>query len=150
MALSIWTLAFSGLRLLQMKQMIRRLPPIKEPTSTYECCILGKQQRESFPKGVAYRAKQPLDLVHIDLCGPMRTYSIGGSYYLLTFIDDYNRKAWVYFLKQKSETFARFKEFKVLAENQSDQEIKVLRSDCGGEYDSKTFHDYCKQHGIRR
>ena len=35
-------------------------------------------------------------------------------------------------------------------ENQSDRQIKVLRSDCGGGYDSKAFHEYCKQHGIRR
>jgi len=80
----------------------------------------------------------------------MRTQSIGGSCYFLTFIDDYSRKTWVYFLKQKSETFAKFKEFKALVENQSDRQIKVLRSDRGGEYYSKAFHEYCKQHGIRR
>ena len=53
-------------------------------------------------------------------------------------------------MKQKSETFAKFKEFKALVDNQSDRQIKVLRLDCGGEYDSKAFHEYCKQHGIRR
>lgn len=92
-------LHFSGLILLQRKQMERGLPTIKEPSSTYECCILGKQHCESFPKGVAYRAKHPLELVHTDLFGPMRTQSIGGSCYFLTFIDDYRRKTWVYFLK---------------------------------------------------
>ena len=96
--------------------MVRGLPPIKELASTYECCILGKQHRESFPKVVAYRAKQPLELVHTDLCGPMKTQSIGGSCYSFSFIDDYNRKTWVYFLKQRFETFAKFKEFKALAE----------------------------------
>ena len=80
----------------------------------------------------------------------MRTKSIGGSCYFLTFIDDYNRKNWVYFLKQKSETFVKFKEFKALVEKQSDRKIKVLRSNRGGEYDSKAFHDYYKQHGIKR
>ena len=130
--------------------MVRGLPPIKEPASTCECCILEKQHCESFPKGDAYRAKKPLELVHTDLCGPMRTQSIGGSCYFLTFIDDYSRKIWVYFLKQKFETFAKFKEFKAITENQSDQQIKVSRSNCGGEYDSNAFHDYCKQHGIRR
>eukprot|EP00253_Pinus_taeda_P027966 PITA_27966 len=115
-------------KLLQQKQMVRELLPIKEIASTCECCILGKKHHESFLKGVAYREKQPLELVHTDLCGPMRTQSIGGNCYFLTFIDDYSRKTWVYFLKQKSETFARFKEFKALAENQIDRQIKVLRS----------------------
>ena len=111
-------LYFFGLRLLQQKQMVRELPPIKEPASTCECCILGKQHHENFPKGVSYREKKPLELVHTDLCGPMRTQSIGGSCYFLTFIDDYSRKTWVYFLKQKSKTFSKFKEFNALVENQ--------------------------------
>ena len=88
--------------------------------------------------------------MHTDFFGPIRTQSIGASSYFLTFIDAYSRKTWVYFLKQEFETFASFKEFKALAENQSDRQIKVLRLECGEEYDSKTFHDYCKQHGIKR
>jgi len=111
---------------------------------------LGKKHREIFPKGVAYRIKKPLEIVPIDLFGPMRTQSIGGSCYFLNFIDDYNRKSWVYFLKQRSENLAKFKQFKSLVENQSDRQMKVLRSDHGGEYDSKAFHDYRKQHGTRR
>ena len=130
--------------------MLRGLPPIKEPASTCECCILEKQHHESFPTGAYYRAKKPLELVHTDLCGPMTIQSIGGRCYFLTFIDDYSRKNWVYFLKQKSKSFAKFKEFKSLEGNLSDRQIKVLRLDRGGEYDLKTFHEYCKQHGIRK
>ena len=73
-------LHFSGLRLLQQKQMVKGLPPIKEPTLTCECSILGKKHREIFPKIISYREKKPLELVHTDLCGPIRTQSIGGSY----------------------------------------------------------------------
>ena len=47
-------LHFSGLRLLQQKQMVRGLPPIKEPTSTCECYVLEQKYHESFQKGVAY------------------------------------------------------------------------------------------------
>jgi hypothetical protein len=42
--------------------------------------------------------------------------SIGGIFYILAFIDDFNRKIWIYFLRHKSETFAKFKEFNVEAE----------------------------------
>jgi len=57
-------LHFSSLRLLQQKQMVRGLPPIKEPVSTCECCILGKKHHEGFPKGFAWKAKKPLELLH--------------------------------------------------------------------------------------
>ena len=54
--------------------------------------------------------------------------------YFTTFIDDYSRKTWIYFLKKKDEVFSKFKEFKALVENSTNRKIKVLRSDNGGEY----------------
>ena len=35
----------------------------------------------------------------------MKTTSIGGGRYFLTFIDDFSRKVWVYVLKSKREVF---------------------------------------------
>jgi transposase InsO family protein len=78
----------------------------------------------------------------------MQTQSIGGSFYFLTFIDDFSRKIWIYFLKNKSDTFSKFKEFKVEEEKQSGKYVKVLRSDGGGEYNSKDFAYFCRQQGI--
>jgi hypothetical protein len=72
----------------------------------------------------------------------MQTPSLGGSIYFLTFIDDYSTKTWVYFLKHKSETCDKFKEFKALVEKQSGIFIKILRSDRGGEYKSNEFLEY--------
>jgi transposase InsO family protein len=63
------------------------------------------------------------------------------------FIDDFSGKIWIYFLRHKSETFAKFKEFKVEAEKQSGKYVKVLRSD-GGEYSSKEFANFYKSQGI--
>jgi hypothetical protein len=62
----------------------------------------------------------------------MSTVSIGGASYYVTFIDDYSRKTWIYFMKTKDEVFSRFQEFKDLVENQTRRKIKVLRSDNGG------------------
>jgi transposase InsO family protein len=61
-----------------------------------------------------------------------KTPSLGGSIYFLTFIDDYSRKTWVYFLKHESEKFDKFKEFKALVEKHSGLSIKILISDRGG------------------
>ncbi|CAL2237677.1 unnamed protein product [Prunus armeniaca] len=65
-------------------------------------------------------------------------------------MDDFSRKVWVYFMKQKSEVFAKFKEWKTETENQTGRKIKYLRSENGGEYTSNEFTDYCKQEGITR
>ena len=53
-------------------------------------------------------------------------------------------------MKNKSEVFGKFKEFKVLIENLSEKRIKTLRSDNGGEHTSKEFEAFCKEEGIKR
>lgn len=100
--------------------------------------------------GKSWRAKSPLELVHVDICGDMQEPSLGKNLYFLTFIDDYSRHTWVYFLKQKSEAFACFKNFKVVVEKQSGYPIKTLRTDRGGEFTSNEFADFCLKNGIQR
>ena len=80
----------------------------------------------------------------------MQTQSIGGTFSFWTFIDDFSRKTWIYFLKNKSETFSKFKEFKALTKKQSRKFIKMFRLDGGGVYDSNEFSYFYKQHGIQR
>ena len=65
----------------------------------------------------------------------MPNLSLGGASYFMTFIDDYSRKVWVYFLKHKDEALSVFKTFVTLVENQSGKKLKCLRTDNGGEYD---------------
>eukprot|EP00253_Pinus_taeda_P003732 PITA_03732 len=95
-----------------------------------ENCVYGNQNRVSFPSG-SKRAKQILELVHSDVFGPVKVPSLGKSVYYVSFIDDFSRNTWIYFLKKKSEVFDRFKEFKALVENQTEKRIKVLRTDNG-------------------
>ena len=66
----------------------------------------------------------------------------------MSFIDEFTRKMWIYFIKQKSEVFNIFKKFKLLSEKQSDEVIKVLRTDGGGEYNSHEFQVFCDEEGI--
>ena len=90
--------------------MVVDLPPIYDMSEVCEACMKGKQQRQPFPQESSSRAKSPLELVHADLSGKMNTQALGGSSYYFALIDDYNRKTWVYFLKEKSQAFGRFKE----------------------------------------
>ena len=75
--------------------------------------------------------------------------SMSQSKYALTFIDEFSKYCWVYFLKHKSEVFDLFKVFKALVENQSGRRLKILRSDNGGEYVNSKFIQYCKDVGIQ-
>ncbi|WP_238336988.1 hypothetical protein, partial [Mannheimia haemolytica] len=73
--------------------------------------------------------KQILELVHSDAFEPVKVPSMGKSVYYVSFIDDFSRNTWIYFLKKKYEVFDRFKEFKALVENQIEKKMKVLRTD---------------------
>ena len=72
-----------------------------------------------------------LQCVHSDVCGPMPTESIVSSKYLATFIDDYSRCCKVYFMKNKSEVFNKFKEFESITTNECDCSIGTLQTENG-------------------
>ena len=103
----------------------------------------------SFPSG-AKRVNKILELVHSDVFGPMPVPSLGKSMYYVSFIYDFSRNTWIYFLRKKSEVFEKFKEFKALVESQTEKKIKVLRTDNGGEFCKKEFEEFCKKCGIAR
>ena len=113
-----------------------------------EACVYGKMSKNSFPKMSENHAKKPFDLVHSDLCGPMQVTSKGGSKYMLTFTDDFSRYTTVYFLKNKNETLERFKEYVNSIATQHGEQIKVIRTDNGGEYKSKKFSQFCASIGV--
>ncbi|PKI58225.1 hypothetical protein CRG98_021396 [Punica granatum] len=94
------------------------------------------------------RAKEVLELIHSDVCGPFREIARGGYSYFITFADDYSRFGYVYLMKYKHESFEKFKEFKAEVEKQKGKSIKTLRSDRGEEYMSTEFGDFLKEHGI--
>ena len=72
-----------------------------------------------------------------------------GESYFMMFIDDLTRMACVFFLREKSEAFDKFKVFKTLVENETEAKIKFLQSDNGGEFISNEFNICCENHGIK-
>ena len=54
------------------------------------------------------------------------------------------------FLRNKSEVFDRFKEFKALVENQTEKRIKVMRTNNGGEFCRNEFEEFYKKCSIAR
>jgi transposase InsO family protein len=113
-----------------------------------ESCIKGKISEAPYPKEATFRAKQPLDLIHSDICGPMETHTIGGKSYFLTFVDDFSRFTMIYLLSKKSEVFPKFKEYIAVTHNKFGRKIKTLRSDNGGEYVNEKIEQFLKDQGI--
>ena len=95
-----------------------------------------------------YRAKEQLELVHFDLCGPMTIQARGGFEYFITFIDDYSRYGYIYLMRRKSKAFEKFKEYRAETEKRLNKCFKTLRSDRGGEYLLGEFRDYLSEQGI--
>lgn len=112
-----------------------------------EHCLAGKQNRISFHNHSSSRKTELLELVHTDICGPLKVKTKGGASYFVTFIDDHSRKLWVYALKNKDQVLDVFKEFQAAVKRQSGKKIKCVRSDNGGEYIG-LFDVYYRQQGI--
>jgi transposase InsO family protein len=91
-----------------------------------------------------------MDYVHFDVLGPVRTASRGGHMYFFIFIDDFSRKVWVYFIRHKSEMFAKFKLWKAKVKNQTWKKVKCPMTDNDTEYTNDEFKGFCEQHGIKR
>ena len=53
-------------------------------------------------------------------------------------------------MKNKDEVFSKFKEFKALIENHTENNIKTFRSDNGKEFISNEYKELCKNSGIKR
>jgi transposase InsO family protein len=142
-------LGYSDLKDLVKKQLVQGLPNLDFENKFCEGCVIGKQTRRHFGKS-KFSATRPLELIHTNICDPITPGSFSRKEYFITFIDDYSRKCWVYFLEKKSEAFETFKKFKVMVEKTTGKKIRSLRSDRGGEYLSNQFESYCENHWIRK
>lgn len=141
---------FDNLIKISKKHRVRGLPSL-EKLENVMCrgCQMGKMTRSSFTSK-SYTYKGILDLVHTDLCHPMKVQSYYGDKYFILFVDDYSRMTSVMFLKEKSEAFQMFKWYKARVENEIGRQLKCLRSDRGGGFTSDEFNLYCNDHGIKR
>lgn len=141
-------LNFRSLKFLQTGGLVHGLPQLYCQTQLCADCCISKQPRNAFKSKAPHKSKGKLDVVYSDVCGPLEVQSLGGNNYFVSFIDEFTRMLWLYLITRKSEVFAVFKKFKVMAEKQCGRALKMLRTDGGGEYISHGFKGYCEQEGI--
>ncbi|GKB14556.1 retrovirus-related pol polyprotein from transposon TNT 1-94 [Tanacetum coccineum] len=98
-------LNFNTINLLSKYDIVTGLPKLKF-IKDHLCssCELGKAKRKSFKTKTTPSSKTRLQILHMDLCGPMRVESFDGKKYVLVIVDDYSRYTWTHFLRSKDET----------------------------------------------
>jgi transposase InsO family protein len=115
-----------------------------------EACVMGKAHRAPTPQAAAFRAQEPLELVHSDVCGPVRSTSLSGARYFVLFVDDCTRFMVAYPIAKKSDVFDRFLTYKAWAETMTGRRLRSLRTDGGGEYASNAFDQHLRTCGVSR
>ncbi|GJU10006.1 retrovirus-related pol polyprotein from transposon TNT 1-94 [Tanacetum coccineum] len=145
MAYDDWThLNFGTINDLTKLDLVDGLPKFKYGKDHLcSACERGKSKKASHPPKLIPSDYSKLELLHMDLCGPMRVASVNGKKYILVIVDDFfSRFTWVYFLRSKDETPEIIKKF--IAQAQLNYKAKVckIRTDNGTEFKNATLKAY--------
>jgi transposase InsO family protein len=112
-------------------------------------CQAGKQVRVHHLHKNIMMTERPLELLHMDLFGPIAYISISGSKYCLVIMDDYSRFTWVFFLQEKSQTQEILKRLLRRAQNEFGLRIKKIRSDNRTEFKNSQIEGFLEEEGIK-
>jgi hypothetical protein len=113
-----------------------------------ESCTYAKSRRDPIPKVRAGKCATEFGgEIHSDVWGPAPIETIGGRHYFVSFTDDHSRLTHIYLLRHKSDTFEAYRTFEAWTNTQLDHRIKVLHTDCGGEYLSSNFVSHLAKQG---
>lgn len=119
----------------------------EETHSSCSTCAKANIKRFPFPRIASTRATNLLERIHCDICGPLPP-CYGSYQYFILFIDCYSRFIFVCFMKSRDEAPRHFNEFRALAQNFSNQSIKLLRVDNAPELVRGKLEQTCKTDGI--
>ncbi|XP_070047150.1 uncharacterized protein [Nicotiana tomentosiformis] len=141
--------SFSLLNKLVKKDLVRGLPKSSfKDHKVCDACAKENHVRSSFKSKKEVSTSRPLDLLHMDLCGPMRVPSRGGKRYIFIIVDDYSRFSWTLFLRTKDETFQVFVAFVKKIQVKMGNIVVCISSDHGTEFDNAKFDEFCIENGI--
>ncbi|GJU23115.1 retrovirus-related pol polyprotein from transposon TNT 1-94 [Tanacetum coccineum] len=128
-------LNFDYINLLSKKDVVIGLPKLKYVKDQLcSSCEVSKAKRSSFKSKTVPSSKGRLNLLHMDLCGPMRVASINGKKYILVIVDDYSRYTWTLFLRSKDETPEVLKDFLTMIQRNLQAPVISVRTDMATEF----------------
>nr|GEX90548.1 hypothetical protein [Tanacetum cinerariifolium] len=143
-------LNFDTTNLLSKNDIVTGLPKLKF-VKDHLCssCELGKAKRKSFYTKTTPSSKRWLQLLHMDLCGPMRVECINGKKYVLVIVDDYSKYTWTHFLRSKDKTPKVLIDFLIVVQRGLHAQVRTVQTDKAMKFLNKTLHAYFAEEGIR-
>ncbi|GJZ34885.1 retrovirus-related pol polyprotein from transposon TNT 1-94 [Tanacetum coccineum] len=142
-------LNFGTINDLAKKDLVRGLPRFKfEKEHLCSACQLGKSKKHTYKPKPENTNLEVLNILHMNLCGPVRVQTINGKKYILVIIDDYSRFTWVKFLRSKDETPAVVIKFLKQIQVSLNKTVRYVRTDNGTEFVNKDLTDYYERVGI--
>ncbi|GJS04035.1 retrovirus-related pol polyprotein from transposon TNT 1-94 [Tanacetum coccineum] len=111
-------------------------------------CEQGKSRKSTHPHKLVPSTHSKLELIHMDLCGPMRVESINGKKYILVIVDDNSRYTWVYFRRTEDETPEMIKKFIAQVQLNFNVTILKVRTDNGTEFKNAILQAHYEKLGI--
>ncbi|GKA00312.1 putative ribonuclease H-like domain-containing protein [Tanacetum coccineum] len=142
---------FKNINKLVKGHLVRGLPS-KVFVNDHTCvaCKKGKQHKASCKAKLERIIRKPLELLHMDLFGPVSVESINKKRYCLVVTDDFSRFSWVFFLATKDETSEILCNLIIGLEKQLNHNVKIIRCDNGTEFKNYAMNEFCAKKGIKR
>ncbi|KAJ9538233.1 hypothetical protein OSB04_030966 [Centaurea solstitialis] len=140
---------FKDMNKLVSKGLVRGLPELRLSKDTLcPACEQGKMTRSSHPPRMDTNCQSPLDMIHMDLCGPMRVESLAKKKYMLVLVDEFSRFTWLEFLRVKSEAAERIIAFIKRTQVLLGRRVRKIRSDNGTEFRNAKLQSFLEEVGI--
>ena len=131
------------------KDLVRGIPLVEfSRDGLCDACQKGKQKNASFKKKLESTIDEPLQLLHMDLFGPVNVLSISKKRYYLVIVDDFSKFTWTYFLGSKDEASEIIINHIRKFNNHPDLKVRSIRSDNGTEFKNSTMKLFCEENGI--
>jgi transposase InsO family protein len=106
-------------------------------------------EASSHPPHTDVMTERPCEVLHMDLLGPARVRSAGGKWYVLVVVDDYYRYAWVFYLRDKGETFGFVRDLVLRLKNERHGDaIREIHSHNGSKFRNSRFDTFCHDLGL--
>ncbi|KAD2392703.1 hypothetical protein E3N88_39680 [Mikania micrantha] len=153
---NLWHRRLGHVNLKNMNQLVKhglvRGLPMKDFSCDENCtaCLKGKQHKVSFPPIGDTKSTACLQMLHMDLFGPVKVMSMAKKKYCLVVVDDYSRFVWTFFLHSKDEVAKSIIHFVLYVEKQHSLPVKCVRSDNGTEFRNHILDEFYLSKGIKR
>ena len=144
-------LNFKTMNSLVKRELVRGLPLMEfNQEGLCEACEKGKSKKASHGSKGMTSITEPLQLIHMDLFGPVNVMSLSRKRYALVMVDDYSKYTWVLFIQSKDEATQLIIDHIKKIEVEAKLPVRTIRSDNGTEFKNAVLNDFCSEKGISR